>query len=586
MDKTGRSSESQPVPGAGGAVPIQALAQPAAFPFALPQGTSIPVIQTHISVVILTPERVYKLKKPLNLGFLDFSTPQLRRHFCIQEVAVNRRLAPEIYLGVAPVLADADGRLRFGETFPLAEPHGDELPQPAASFKGGTVVDYAVVMVRLPDTATLEYRVRSDTIAPAQLAALARYIAGFHMLSATNEHVARFGALDVIRGNWEENFTQMQPYIGRTLDAATYAGITGYIRHFMQAREALFATRIQEGRIRDCHGDLRLQHIYLLEQQGALDPRLAVLDGIEFNERFRYSDVAAEIAFPVMELDFEGRTDLARAFVEQYATETGDETLRELLPFYCCYRACVRGKVLSFQLDEAEIPQMQREKIGQQAAALFALAAHYAQGFAAPALIMIGGLMGTGKSTLAQALRREVGWTLFSSDTTRKQLAHVDVTQPLPEAFEQGLYSAEWTDRTYDALRRQAGETLAQGRSVLLDASFSRRQQRRAMADEAAKYGASTVFVECLCPQEVTLARLAARWRQRAGASGTSQSAASLASDGRPELYAAQHSRWESFAADQEAGIKHVRVSTAEALAVSVEQVMAALTLPRLACWL
>jgi len=388
------------------------------------------------------------------------------------------------------------------------------------------------------------------------------------------------------------------------------------VRRFLAARTSLFTSRVQEGRIRDCHGDLRLEHVYILDADDTSfqgQTRLAILDRIEFNDRFRYGDVASEVAFLVMELDSAGRSDLARGFVDAYIAATGDEALRELLPFYLCYRACVRGKVLSFQLDEPEIPAAQREVARQQATELFSLAAHYAHSPAKPTLIMIGGLMGTGKSTIARTLiavssdgsRNEekatsfpkapdggdssrimlnrsrdfaLGWTLISSDVIRKCLAQIDPAWPQPDAFGQGIYRPGWTTRTYDALRTEASAVLAQGRSVLLDASFIRRADRQAMAREASARGADVLFVECVCPPEVALARLAQRWTMRqSDPQYLSSNVASLASDGRPELYAAQQARWEPFVADEECGVRYVVVRTTEPVERCCEQVCGAL---------
>src|SRR6266516_1120585 len=564
---------------------LSMLTRPEAFPFALPADRTVMAIQTHASAVVLTPELVYKLKKPKNFGFFDFSTPALRRHFCGEEVRVNRRFAPHVYLGVTPVLAFSDGRFRFGSTFAP-----DEAPMPGTILEEGVVVDYAVVMVRLPDEAMLESRVRAGTASGPLLKEIAQHVAAFHATSLTDEHIASFGSLEVIRGNWEENFAQMRPYIGRTLDTATYDLIAGYIHGFMEQRSSLFASRISEGRIRDCHGDLRLQHVYILEREGADTarqlPRLAILDGIEFNERFRYSDVASEVAFLTMELEAASHCNLARAFVEGYVAVSGDQALRELLPFYACYRACVRAKVLSFQVDEPEIPAVQREAARRQAMSLFELAASYTSGPTRPTLMLIGGIMGTGKSTLAAALRHEMGWMLFSSDTIRKRLAHVDPTEPRANAFWPGLYSQKWTARTYDALLAAAREALAQGRSVLLDASFLCRDDRQAAARVAAAYNANALFVECTCPKEVALKRLAQRWKVRIGECKGAIEEASRASDARPELYEAQSAAWEVYIPDEEPGMKWIIVTTTLPLAVSCEQVYDVLHMPRFACWL
>ncbi len=569
---------------------LNKLTQPAAFQGtgsdgdwfqkgSYPDHEPITVIQTHASAVVLTASRVYKLKKPKDFGFFDYSTPALRRHFCQQEVLLNTRLAPQVYLGVAPVLLFASGRLRFGPTFSPGD-----VPLPGTMLDGGRIVDYAVVMLRLPDEATLEFRVHTGTASPSLLQEIARYVAAFHATSSTDAHIANFGGVEVIRGNWEENFAQMKPYLDRSLDALTYHRIVEYICHFLDERTALFTSRVRDGRIRDCHGDLRLQHVYVLDEPDFPAHRLAILDGIEFNERFRYSDVASEVAFLAMELEAAGRYDLSRVFVDSYIAETGDEALREVLPFYICYRACVRGKVFSFQLDEPEVPEAQREAAQGEAASLFALAASYASGPSRPTLLMMGGVMGTGKSTLACALQHELGWALFSSDTIRKKLARLDPAQPQADAFGQGVYSSERTARTYQALLVEASAALASGRSVLLDASLIRRVDRQAAARAATTHGAQTIFVECVCPREEVLKRLARRWKARVERGQATSEEASRASDGRPDLYDAQCALWEAFDADEEPHTQHLVISTASALVIGVEQVLDALHLPHFAC--
>ncbi len=559
---------------------LTALARPSAFPFAISSDNVIPVVQTHASAVLLTPKVVYKLKKPKNYGFFDYSTPALRRHFCIQEVRLNSRLAPHVYLGVAPVLAFAHDTWRFGPTLPV-----DEVPEPGNLCEGGKVVDYAVVMVHLPDEATLAARIRNDTISPASLQEVARYLAKFHTSTRTDERIASFGMLDNVRLNWEENFEQMRPYVGRTLDADIYRHITTYVQRFMRDRAALFAERIRDGRIRDCHGDLRLQHVYIFDEamaSGSEQSRLAILDCIEFNERFRYSDVAAEVAFLAMELDNANRSDLGQVFVDEYIQATGDETMGEMLPFYMCYRACVRGKVTSFQLDGTEVPEAQRSTAQQEANEFFRLAAHYAAGPTRPTLLMVGGLMGTGKTTLARAFQHQMYWPLLSSDMIRKQLAHLDPAQPQAEAFGQGIYSKEWTARTYHVLREEAGMLLARGRSVIIDASFLRRADREAAARAATILNADAVFVECVCPHEVVLQRLAQRWQRRVESS--QHSSEHTASDGRPDLYEQQRQAWEAFHPDEARSIQHIVITTTMPPVVNIEQIRAGLHIPCLLC--
>lgn len=589
---------------------LSALALPEAFPTvsANTEGASgigraqtavgqVEVVQTHASAVLLAGNRAYKLKKPNDFGFFDYSTPMLRRRFCGEEVRLNARLAPSVYLGVAPVVALADGAFRFAR--PLSP---DALPEPDDELDGGRVVDYVVVMARLPEQATLESRVRADNVRPELLAAVAERVAAFHAASRTDAEIARFGSVETVQHNWDENFEQMAPYIGRALDAATFDRIRAYVGAFLRQRRPLFETRIRAGHIRDCHGDLRMQHIYFLDRPtengqngGAATDSPAIIDCIEFNERFRYSDVAAEVAFLTMELEVAGRPDLARAFTDAYVARTGDDALRELLPFYACYRACVRGKVTAFQLDEAEVPAEQRDEAQRQAQMLFALAGHYAGGVAAPILLLVGGLMGVGKTSLARGVAHELGWALFSSDAVRKELAGLDPGQPQDVPFGQGIYSADWNASTYHMLRQRAAAALASGRSVIVDASFAERAERQALASLASHAGVAVWFVECVAPREVALARLAKRWRGKQPASAgvppdVTRAADTSAfvpspSDGRPDLYAAQAAAWQPFDADRDAGITHLLVDTRANSSAAVAQVMDALQIERFVCW-
>jgi uncharacterized protein len=563
---------------------IQHLSNPQAFA-RVEAGLSAPaeVVQTHASAVLLTPKRAYKLKKPEDLGFLDYSTPQLRRHFCQLEVRLNTHLAPGIYLGVAAIIRLADGGARFTRIYHVDE---DEVPLPGDAADGGVVIDYAVVMVRVPEDATLDALVRSGHLTPKLVAEVARFVAAFHSSARTDEQISRFGTLEVVRANWEENLDQMRPYVGRTLTQATNLRITRYIRAFMERRADLFRARVRNGRIRDCHGDLRLQHVYRLGKRNSR-PRLAILDCIEFNERFRCGDVASEIAFLAMELTAAGRADLARAFVQAYIAASGDAALQEMLPFYLCYRACVRGKVTSFLLDQPEVADAEREAATHQAATFFELAARYAAGPTHPVLVLVGGVMGTGKSTIAAALHTALGWSILSSDMTRKRLAGLDPAAPQDTPFERGIYSPEFTQRTYQALQQEADALLREGHAEIVDASFSRQRERDALLSTARERRTDALFVECVAPRDVVLARLAARWRRRSTGSGRPGVTDALgASDGRPELYDLQRARWEPVPSDRTACGRHIRLDTSQAEARCVEQVLDTLDVPRLACWL
>lgn len=569
---------------------VQSLMQPGALP-ASPDGaedqTPPTLVQTHASTVILTGAFAYKLKKPNDFGFFDYSTPEQRRHFCAQEVLLNRRLAPEIYKGVAPILRDQRGRYALGQTMAP-----DDVPVPGALVEGATVADYAVVMSRLPEDETLATRIANGTVTLASMDVLASHLAAFHAASQTDEQIAQFGSVGVVGGNWTENFDQMRPYIGRTLDEATFAQIERFVAGFLHSRRPLFEARMDGDRVRDCHGDLRLQHIYFAPGVAQAGDRNvpseppAVVDCIEFNDRFRYSDVASELAFLTMELDAAGRADLARRFLRAYVDETGDSAIRELLPFYACYRACVRGKVLSFQLDQPEVSEAQRNEVQREAFELFALAARYASAPARPRIALIGGLMGVGKSTLAERIAGETGWLVLSSDVVRKQLSSGPDDPKYRAAFGEGAYTSSWNAATYRALLATGEEVVRGGRSVLVDASFMRRENRLAFAEMAAGIGATCVFIECECDAETALLRLAER-SYAANLNAHDRSDPLTASDGRVELYAAQRERWEPFAATEaDSDLTHLKVNTGTSLSEQLAAVLASLGGSDDVCWL
>ncbi|HUY79132.1 MAG TPA: AAA family ATPase [Ktedonobacterales bacterium] len=562
----------------------QQLADPAAFPLVVSPWKAITVKQTHISMALLAGSYVYKVKKPLRLSYLDYSTPDLRRRACQDEIRLNARLAPEIYLGIAPVLripsapstadpAQTDAQrdrplYRFGATFaPIA------VPLPGAELAGGRVVDYAVVMQRLPEEATLAAMAQTGHATPDLLIAIARRIAAFHAACRRDFAVTAAGRPAAVRALWSENLAELQPCVGNTLDEETYQRLATFGELFLTQRATLLETRAREGRICEGHGDLRLEHIYSLGGESSHVPRITIIDCVEFSERLRCGDVANELAFLVMELTAAGRADLARIVTTAYVQATGDETLRELLPFYACYRACVRGKVESFAAHQTEMPERQREDARGRAIRLFDLAATYARGPTQPTALLVGGLMGSGKSTLAQQLRDELGWTLVASDVERHRLGCDSIPGQSPAPYGSGLYTDDWNRRTYAALRVRLDEALVEGRSCLLDASFARRADRQAVARVASRRGARVVFLECVCPPEIAVRRLADRWQARRVSAGENQQT----SEGRPELYAEQRSHWESVDADEESALTHVVMDTNRPLALVVQEALSLL---------
>ncbi len=326
---------------------IEALLQPQAYP---EEAGKIELVQTHISFVFLTQNYVYKIKKPVNFGFLDFSTLDKRKMYCEKELTLNRRLCPEIYLAVVPI-TKSDGLRISGK---------------------GEVVEYAVKMKRMPQECIMTQLLTEGKIDKKVVDDIAKIVAKFHSEAATNAEINEIGGLKTVKFNWDENFAQTKKYIGQTLSQAEFDFVQSKIDSFLSKNTALFQSRIDGKRIRDCHGDLHSGNIFVTD-------KICIFDAIEFNDRFRYSDVAADVAFLAMDLDFQERSDLAEYFITQYVAYSKDTELTQLLPFYKCYRAYVRGKVVSFRLDDANIKPEDKAAATKEAASYLQLAAEYAK---------------------------------------------------------------------------------------------------------------------------------------------------------------------------------------------------------------
>jgi aminoglycoside phosphotransferase family enzyme/predicted kinase len=466
---------------------IEALSDGAAYPYPVEK---VEVRQTHISVVFLAGPYAYKIKKPVNLGFLDFSTLENRRHFCEEEVRLNRRLAPQVYLGVVPVTRCATGVKVEGS---------------------GEAVEWAVKMERLPENATLEKRLQRGEVGVELVEALARKIASFHAHAEKGEHISAFGRFEVVARNARENFDQVAPQVGTTISQGVFDRLKVLTEETLARLRTLIESRAARGMPRDTHGDLHLDHVYLFPDRNPPDD-LVIIDCIEFNERFRFADPVADMAFLVMDLAFHGRKDLARAFTEDYFRTLGDKESRALLPFYTAYRAAVRGKVEGFELLEKEIPEAER------AAALTKARAHWLLALGEleepgrkPCLLLVGGLPGSGKSTLARSLSERAHFSLIRSDVVRKELAGIATQTPAPAPIRHAIYVPEWTERTYAECRRRAENLLFDGERVLVDATFVEERRRREFFDLAARLAVPAVFLCCQAEPEVVRLRLERR---------------------------------------------------------------------------
>lgn len=467
---------------------IDALRDPEAYPHPV---RSVQVIQTHTSCVFLTGSYVYKIKKPVNFGFLDYSTAERRRHFCEQELALNQRLSPEVYLDTVPIGWQA-GRLRVGAP--------------------GEVLEWAVRMRQLPEEDLMPARLAAGTVTPAHLEQIATRLAELHATGRTDPAITAYGTSEAVSFNVEENFRQTEGLTGPALPVEHLTAIQAYARRFLTDHADLLLVRMAEGRIRDGHGDLRAQNICL---HAGLQGGIQILDCIEFNDRLRYGDVAADLAYLAMDLDLAGRADLRRVLVDRYCEVSSDPGLHGVLPFYQCYRAYVRGKIALLAAAEPEMPAIQRDADRQLAAAAFDLARSYAEGRTTPALLITVGFSGSGKSVLARELARRLPAVRIGTDEVRKERAEVLSTVPLTAEH----YVPAAREQVYAELYHRAGELLARGEHVLLDGTFLSPRERENAAALARDLGAEFWIVECYCPDSIIRQRLQERSRQGCSAS-------------------------------------------------------------------
>ena len=479
---------------------VKALLDPKAYPDS-PRGVEF--VQTQMSFVFLTDDYVYKVKKPVNLGYLDYTALEKRHFYCHQEVELNRRLCPDVYLGVVPIIKSKDSIRVEGQ---------------------GKAMEYAVKMRRLPQEAMMDVLLTKNQVSSEMVSSLAEKLGEFHRKAETNANISAFGSLDAITQNTEENFTQTEKYIDNTISRERYNHIKDYTQVFIKKNTPLFHKRVAGGRIRDCHGDLHAAHI-------CFSNGICIYDCIEFNDRFRYCDVASEVAFLAMDLDHYGRADLSRSFVSTYVARSQDNELLKLLNFYKCYRAYVRGKVESFKLDDPYINEAEKRRTLAIASSYFDLANSYIR--SKPVLFITTGLVGTGKSSLAQALAKRLGLVVISSDVTRKKLAGIPPAEHRFEEFDTGIYSPEFSRLTYDTMLTEAKHILGEGGSVIIDASFIKAGERQKAKKLAQEINADFFIVECTLDEESIKQRLTQRREQGS------------VSDGRWEIFEPQKRQFE-----------------------------------------
>lgn len=471
---------------------IESLQRPAAYAHT---PREVGFLQTHISWLFFAGGRVYKVKKPVDLGFLDYTTLAARRHYCAEEVRLNRRMAPQVYLGVVPILRRA-GELYIGSPDDEAE-----------------AVEFAVEMQRLPADQMLAARLERGEIDNQAMNDLARLVVDFHARAATGPGVDEYGCLAAVRGNVQENWTQLVPFAGElgsisaqgapaVITSTQLAFLRERSARFLREHAALLDRRIVEGRIRDGHGDLHAGNLCFAPGG------IVAYDCIEFSERFRCGDVAADLAFLTMDIDQRGFPAFARYLARRYTELAEDPELARVEPFYRGYRAVVRGKVTAFALTSEGLAPARRAELAHESMRYLQLAVAYEL---PPALVLMCGLPASGKSWLGRRLARPLRGVFLRSDVRRKVQAGLSRERRPDQGYGTGLYSPENKRRTYRSLLGAAVEMLEAGHAAVVDATFALREHREPFVDAAERLGLPYYVVHVTATEDQIRERMARR---------------------------------------------------------------------------
>jgi uncharacterized protein len=428
------------------------------------------VEETHSAVVYFAGDRAFKLKKPVKLGFLDFSTRPARAAACARETELNRRFAPDVYLGVAEVRAP-----------------------------DGQVCDHLVVMRRMPASTRLSALVEAGEPAGPAVRQVARILAAQHADSRRSPQISQRGSRDAVRQRWHDNVDELRAAARGDLVLRIDLEKTALLAdRFLAGRQPLFDARIRAGRVVDGHGDLLAGDIFCLDD----GPR--ILDCLDFDDQLRWLDGLDDAAFLAMDLEQLGAPDLAEEFTRWYGEYSGDPAPGALRHHYVAYRAVVRSKVACIRAGQGD-----RAAPGQARHLLAAALRHLRAG--AVTLVMIGGPPGTGKSALAGAMADRLGFTVISSDRIRKELAGIAPDEHVPAEYHTGIYTRSWTEHTYAEMLSRTAGLLGLGESVVLDATWTSARHRQAAAATAGRAEADLVQLRCTCPPEVIASRIVSR---------------------------------------------------------------------------
>lgn len=502
---------------------VAALMRPAAYAHPV---QSVELIETHISSVLLAGDYAYKIKKPVNLGFVDFSTLAQRRFCCFEEVRLNRRSAPQLYLGVEPITGSGAQPRMGGE---------------------GEALDYAVRMRRFDSANLLDARARRGELSAPQIDRLAQAIGDFHVAAARASPPSGFGMPEQVAAWARENFAQLQALPQQADVAAALQRLAEWTEREYERCAPNLAQRLPGGFVRECHGDLHLGNIVLLDDVPTL------FDAIEFNPQLRWIDVVSDLAFAFMDLFDHGLPQFAWRLLDRYLQVTGDYDGLDLLRFYVVYRALVRSKVARIRAEQPHVTDDERAAALARCAHYVRLAEGRAQVGGRPLLAITFGLSGSGKTTVASELLQHLGAVRVRSDIERKRMFGIDETARMADDTLAALYSADATRSTYERLAEIARGIVAAGYPALIDAAFLKRAERDEFRLLARALGARFALIECTSAPAVLRARVAQRMERAADASDATVAVLELQLDGHEPIAADERAETISIATDVDA---------------------------------
>jgi hypothetical protein len=476
---------------------------------------SVKILQTHISYVALTGKYAYKIKKPVNFGFLDFSSLEKRKHFCEEELRLNRRLSPEIYLDVIPITKQKDKLTLNGE---------------------GEIVEYALKMKEFPQEQIMSNLLKKGKINEEIIEKLCRLLVVFYKNFKNSKEINNYGKLESVKQNIDENFEQTESMIGKTIPKQTFDFIKSVNSDFFKRNKSIFEKRVDEGFIKDCHGDLHSGNIVVTKKD-----KIIIFDCIEFNKRFRFIDAASDIGFLAMDLDYLNWPYLSSFLIKSYMQKINDNILFEILNFYKSYRAYVRGKVTGFALQDKSISETENKKLTDIAKKYFELSKYYASlisiqiNTSKPILFVVSGMTGTGKSTLSGKIAVDYNAFYLNTDIVRKEIEGIDKFEKHYDKPNTGLYSPEKINKIYKSVIEKASEILKQGKNVVIDATFQKRNHRDMANKIAEENNAIFLSILCTCPDSIAKKWLDERLKKK------------TVSDGRWEIYLSQKKTFENY---------------------------------------